>query len=156
MEDKNLGSVNANNGTECCSEWWDLHNHLTWKISYLSSSELYSNKFFFSAMRLQIFWLTVFSVCKMPRSTRSGDIPPPLPGNLRVFDSGPYPGSGEFDTKGTPGVQDLKRARVRWEIWTETVLKVSPAEYSQVSIFVIEEIQIWLALTPAQRTQYWR
>ena len=82
--------------------------------------------------------------------------PPPLPGNLRVFDSGPYPGSGEFDTKGTPGVQDLKRARVRWEIWTETVLKVSPAEYSQVSIFVIEEIQIWFALTPAQRTQYWR
>ena len=79
MEDKNVGSVNANNGTECCSEWWDLHNHLTWKISYLSSSELYSNKFFFSAMRLQIFWLTVFSVCKMPRSTRSGDIPLPSP-----------------------------------------------------------------------------
>ena len=52
----------------------------------------------------------------MRRSTRSGDIPPPLPGNLRVFDSGAYPGSGEFDTKGTPGVQDLKRARVRWEI----------------------------------------
>ena len=34
--------------------------------------------------------------------------------------------------------------------------QVSPAEYSQVSIFVIEEIQIWFALTPAQRTQYWR
>ena len=79
MEDKNVGSVNANNGTECCSEGWDLHNHLTWKISYLSSSELYSNNFFFSAMRLQIFWLTVFSVCKMPRSTRSGDTPLPSP-----------------------------------------------------------------------------
>ena len=64
--------------------------------------------------------------------------PPP---NLRVFDSGAYPGSREFDKKGTPESVEL-------ETWLGEVgnlnqkCQVSPAEYSQVSVFVIEEIQI--------------
>ena len=77
----------------------------------------------------------------MHRTTRSVNIPPPPPRNLRVFDSGPYPESREFDKKGTPGSAEL-------ETWLGEVgnlnqkCQVSPAKYSQVSVFVIEEIQI--------------
>ena len=77
----------------------------------------------------------------MHRTTRNINIPPPPPRNLRVFDSGAYSGSREFDKKGTPGSAEL-------ETWLGEVgnlnqkCQVSPAEYSQVSVFVIEEIQI--------------
>ena len=72
----------------------------------------------------------------MHRTTRSVNIPPPPPPpNLRVFDSGPYPGSREL------GSAEL-------ETWLGEVgnlnqkCQVSPAKYFQVSVFVIEEIQI--------------
>ena len=154
MEDKNVGSVNANNGTECCSEWWDLHNHLTWKISYLSSSELYSYKFFSQQCVYRYFdWLcSAFVKCAVQLEAVTSPSPPRQPSGIWQW-SVPrewgiwhkrHSGSAGFET--CPGeVGNLNRN-----------CQVSPAEYSQVSIFVIEEIQIWLALTPAQRTQYWR
>ena len=79
MEDKNVGSVNANNGTECCSEWWDFYNHLTWKISYLSSSELYSYKFFSQQCVYRYFdWLcSAFVKCAVQLEAVTSPLPSP-------------------------------------------------------------------------------
>ena len=84
MEDKNVGSVNANNGTECCSEWWDLHNHLTWKISYLSSSELYSNKFFSQqcVYRYSDWLCSAFVKCPVQLEAVTSPSPPRQPSGI--------------------------------------------------------------------------